>query len=67
MQLHGPTVIVLKVSGDIVLSPRPGFLLEKNLGWTPMPIEDLHPLIPIELLSTSLLIETSEVSKRARS
>lgn len=67
LQLDGPTVIVLRVSDDIVLIPRPGFLLEKNLGWTPLPIEDLHPLIPIELLSSSLLIEPAEVSKRARS
>lgn len=67
LECDGPTVIILSVSGEIVLTPRPGFFLEKNLGWTPLPIEDLHPLIPIDLLSSSLLIEPSEVSKRARS
>lgn len=49
------------------LSPRPGFARFPDGHWEALPIEDLEPLLPIEVLEKQLHIPTTEVSKHARS
>lgn len=62
----GPSVSRFRIQSRVNVAPRPGFVIDDDGIWHPLPIEDMAPLLPLEVLESLLLPPLTEVSRNAR-
>lgn len=66
MQLEGPLVCIVRLMPDESLWPKTAAIPQKDGSMLSMPLEDMTPLLPIEVLQDEMIIPLSQVSLAAR-
>jgi acetolactate synthase-1/2/3 large subunit len=64
--LSFPIIIEVKIQADENLSPKVAAIPQQNGSMISMPLEDMSPLLPIEVLKREMLIDLLPISYRAR-
>jgi len=66
MQLEGPTVCVVQLLADESLWPKAAAIPQQDGSMLSMPLEDMTPLLPLEVLKDQMLIPILDSSIKAR-
>jgi acetolactate synthase-1/2/3 large subunit len=61
-----PLIVDIHLKANEILTPKVSAILQPDGSILSMPLEDMSPLLPIEVLKKEMIVELSEASIKAR-